>query len=102
MLPAFDEFGRNVLKWPSVMLACPNEGALSRSPFFSPSELTDKRGDSKVSTWNILWNKLPAERSQVRRLQTHERPFLVSSWSCWFHDRSGGDRVIRSRGYQEL
>ena len=46
MLPAFDEFGRNVPKWPSMMLAYPNEGALSRSPFFSPSELTDKRGAS--------------------------------------------------------
>jgi hypothetical protein len=57
---------------------------------------------SKVSTWNILWNKASEERSQVRRLQTHGRPSLLSSWSCWFQDRFRGDRVVRSPGNQEL
>ena len=50
MLRAFDGFGRNVLEWPSVMLAYPNDGALSRSPFFghpiSATEITDELGES--------------------------------------------------------
>jgi hypothetical protein len=79
------------------MLAYPTDGASvavrsSRPRRYriirEPRVLKFPRGTFCGTNW-------PTERSQVRRLQNYECPFLVSFWSFWLSRPFRRDRVIR-------